>query len=467
MPAEKPTFEELVQEHAPFVRRTLAQMGVSARDLADVEQEVFRGADRGLPAFDPSLSCNPDTAVRGWLFGICERQAASHRRAEIKRGEVLFATEELDSAASASPSVEDRLIDHERRVLLNKLLDCLEPHRRAVVVAYELEGVAMADVAAALSIPVNTAWNRLRLGREDLRAAWKRMGRKDGRGRVVLSLGALFGGAAWCSEASAAAGGQTGSLASGPSGSLPAAQGAASSAASLGAAPSVVIAPAQASIFGWLALVVPAAVTGMLVLGAGEEPPALPETLQRPAAAVMASGPAAAPVLVMPVRTPASGAPVLAAGGGALNVSLSAAGRDVDPAAGSGAGQPVPAAAGQGQGPGVGPGQRAAVPAGQRPAVASGRPASGRGELHRERRYIERAAQALDRGDLRAAQEALDAHRLRHPDGNLAAERELLTARLFMRQGRPEDAGNTARAFLQKHPDSSFRGQLEQLVTKP
>ena len=46
---------------------------------------------------------------------------------------------------------------------------------RAVVVAYELERVAMAEVAAAQRIPLNTAWNRLRLGREDLRAAARKV----------------------------------------------------------------------------------------------------------------------------------------------------------------------------------------------------------------------------------------------------------------------------------------------------
>src|SRR5947209_5368345 len=96
-PIEKPTFQRIVRDHASFIRRTLAQLGVCARDLADVEQEVFRGVNRGLPAFDPALAPNPENAVRGWLFGICERQAASHRRQEMRRAEVLYATEDLDA----------------------------------------------------------------------------------------------------------------------------------------------------------------------------------------------------------------------------------------------------------------------------------------------------------------------------------------------------------------------------------
>lgn len=163
---------DLVGEHGAFVRRTLAHLGVAARDLPDVEQEVFRGAVRGLPAFDPALAAHPENALRGWLFGICERQAASHRRVQTKRGEVLRDPEDLDGATCET--AEDAMLAGERAALLATLLARLEPNRRAVVVAYELDGVAMVDVAASQGIPLNTAWNRLRLGREDLRAAARR-----------------------------------------------------------------------------------------------------------------------------------------------------------------------------------------------------------------------------------------------------------------------------------------------------
>jgi RNA polymerase sigma factor (sigma-70 family) len=175
MPApDKSTFEEIIREHGPFIRRTLAHLGVCARVLADVVQEVFRGIDRGLATFDPALARHRASPMRGWLFGICERQAASHHRSENRRNEILLANEDLDITKSSAPSAEDKLLEAERKALLFELLATLEPQRRAVIVAYELEGIAMQEVAKGMSIPVNTAWNRLRLARDDLRAAWRR-----------------------------------------------------------------------------------------------------------------------------------------------------------------------------------------------------------------------------------------------------------------------------------------------------
>jgi RNA polymerase sigma-70 factor (ECF subfamily) len=175
---EKPTFESIVLEHGPFIRRTLAQLGVASADLKDVEQEVLRGIHRGLSVFDPELSESPSNALRGWLFAICERQAANHRRARLRRGELLLGNDELDTSPGSGPSSEERLVAEQHRVILLRLVDKLEPQRRAVLVTYELEGLPMADVAAAFAIPVNTAWNRLRLAREDLREAWKRYEKK-------------------------------------------------------------------------------------------------------------------------------------------------------------------------------------------------------------------------------------------------------------------------------------------------
>jgi RNA polymerase sigma-70 factor (ECF subfamily) len=167
-------FESIVVEYGPFIRRTLSHLGVASRDARDVEQEVLRGVSKGLATFDPELSANPENALRGWIYGICERQAANHRRARLRRGEQLTTNEELDTAPGVGPDSEERLSAEERKAILGILLEGLEPQRRAVIVAYELDGVPMADVAAAHSIPVNTAWNRLRLAREDLREALAR-----------------------------------------------------------------------------------------------------------------------------------------------------------------------------------------------------------------------------------------------------------------------------------------------------
>ena len=168
-------FRQIIDEYGEFIRRTLAQLGVCARDLADVEQEVLRGVSRGLPAFNPALALHTSNALRSWIFAICMRQVANHQRGALQRHELLFGNDELDYEPAEGPIGEELFIERERREILEQLLACLDEERRCIIVAYELEGVPMADIACALSIPVNTAWNRLRLGREDLRAAWKRL----------------------------------------------------------------------------------------------------------------------------------------------------------------------------------------------------------------------------------------------------------------------------------------------------
>jgi RNA polymerase sigma-70 factor (ECF subfamily) len=186
---DKPTFGEILSQHASWTRVTLLRLGVPQRDLQDVVQEVWRAVARGLPAFDPSLAAKPEGAVTGWLFGICERQAKNQRRTRYRRAEALRDTSELDGIDSPSPSPEDRYMACERTARLYDVLETIEPARRAVIVAYELEGMAMADVAVTLGIRINTAWNRLRLARADIRAAWDRPRRRPVRtSRAVAQI---------------------------------------------------------------------------------------------------------------------------------------------------------------------------------------------------------------------------------------------------------------------------------------
>ena len=65
------------------------------------------------------------------------------------------------------------------RALLEAILATLDEDKRAVFVAYELESMAMADVAAALGCPVQTAYTRLHAAREHVSGAIERWKRKE------------------------------------------------------------------------------------------------------------------------------------------------------------------------------------------------------------------------------------------------------------------------------------------------
>lgn len=83
---------------------------------------------------------------------------------------------------TTSRHAEDAHLAEERRLLLAELLAEVSSERRAVLVAYRLEEIPLSEVAASMGIPQNTAWNRLRLGIADLRAAWLRRLARDQRG---------------------------------------------------------------------------------------------------------------------------------------------------------------------------------------------------------------------------------------------------------------------------------------------
>ena len=92
-------------------------------------------------------------------------RVATVNRAFTRR-EVL-ADGEPDPDLSFVESIEHR--DQRRR--LQAALDELDDDQRAVVVAHDIEGLAMPEVAEFIDAPLATLYSRLRLGRERLTAA--------------------------------------------------------------------------------------------------------------------------------------------------------------------------------------------------------------------------------------------------------------------------------------------------------
>jgi RNA polymerase sigma-70 factor (ECF subfamily) len=157
-------------EHAAFMWRSLQRLGVRPGDVEDLCQEAFLVVHKRLGEFRGS-------AIRPWLFAIALRVAADYRkRAHVRRELVTDDAPEL-----VVPETQTAGLDRARaRALLDSILAALDDEKRAVFILYELEEMPMADIAAALDCPTQTAYSRLRAAREEVQAAIGRWKRREG-----------------------------------------------------------------------------------------------------------------------------------------------------------------------------------------------------------------------------------------------------------------------------------------------
>ncbi|MFT3768138.1 MAG: sigma-70 family RNA polymerase sigma factor [Minicystis sp.] len=164
---EAPRFRAIFEAEFSYVFNTLYRLGVRRADLEDLTHEVFVTVHRLLPAYDPARPLRP------WLFGIAFRVASDHRRRARFTREVP--REQAADVASDAPGADDQLAAEQARRLVIEALAEIDLDRRAVLVMHDIDGCPMPEIAHALSIPLNTAYSRLRLGREQLKAAVKRI----------------------------------------------------------------------------------------------------------------------------------------------------------------------------------------------------------------------------------------------------------------------------------------------------
>jgi RNA polymerase sigma-70 factor (ECF subfamily) len=167
-----PDLRMVFEEHVDHVGNSLRRLGVRDADVPDLVQEVFVVMHHILPDYDPERPMWP------WIFGVVYRTAAAYRRKASR--EVLddgsLTAEKIDSDAN----IDEAMRRGEDRQLVLEALQFVEMNRRAVFVMADIDGVAVPEIAQALAIPVNTAYSRLRLAREDFREAAARLLRQRG-----------------------------------------------------------------------------------------------------------------------------------------------------------------------------------------------------------------------------------------------------------------------------------------------
>ncbi|APR80331.1 RNA polymerase sigma factor RpoE [Minicystis rosea] len=154
--------------HADFVWRSLQRLGVRPADLEDVFQEVFIVVHKRLHTFDGS------SALTTWLFGVCLRVAAAHRRRAWFRREVP-STDTVDTReAPASESPDEMVAAQEARAALHGVLDRMDLDKRAVFVMFEIDEVPSEEIATILGVPVGTVWSRLSAARKQFETIARR-----------------------------------------------------------------------------------------------------------------------------------------------------------------------------------------------------------------------------------------------------------------------------------------------------
>jgi len=152
-------FDAVYREQFPFVWRCLRGLGLRQPALDDAAQDVFVVVHRRLASF------RGESSLRTWLYGIVRNVAHNHRRTQQRKG----LSEPLpEDAPSSVPGPVERAQDAEAAAFMQRFLEGLSPDRREVFLLVVLEELSVPDVATALSIPLNTAYTRLRLARADL-----------------------------------------------------------------------------------------------------------------------------------------------------------------------------------------------------------------------------------------------------------------------------------------------------------
>jgi RNA polymerase sigma-70 factor (ECF subfamily) len=139
-----------------YVCRTLRRLGVHENDVEDLLHEVFLVLHRRWKDYDSSRPLRP------YLFGIAYRVSAAHQRRRAH--EVSSPQLEVEDQG---PQPEQALQSEQARALVLQALEQVPLGRRAVVIMYDLDDMPMREVARVLSIPLFTAYSRLRKGRKE------------------------------------------------------------------------------------------------------------------------------------------------------------------------------------------------------------------------------------------------------------------------------------------------------------
>ncbi len=155
-------FEALVHLHARFVFKVAFAVLRNAEDAEDVVQETFFRAYR-------SGQAGKVERIRSWLARIARRLALNRKSQRAGRREDGNSSDTLHALPSIVPGAEESLLQGEKRLLFERLLQSLPSEFRELIGLTAIEGMTTAEAAEILDIPESSVRTRLSRARHLLK----------------------------------------------------------------------------------------------------------------------------------------------------------------------------------------------------------------------------------------------------------------------------------------------------------
>jgi RNA polymerase sigma-70 factor (ECF subfamily) len=155
-PLESSEFDDFVNEHKGRVYGVALRVVADPDLAADVVQETFLRAWRGLARF------RGESQVSTWLHRIAINTALTARRRAARNDDTsLDSIDEVvaESTPYADPERRGEVLD--LRARLEEALDSLPPGHKAVVILKDIEGWSHSEIAERLGISESAAKVRL------------------------------------------------------------------------------------------------------------------------------------------------------------------------------------------------------------------------------------------------------------------------------------------------------------------
>ena len=157
------TFEQVYREHGGRVLGAVRSVLGPDSETEDVVQNAFIEINRALPGF------RGQSKLSTWVYRIAVNVALQHIRKKQRKRWLSFGL--LNDGAhlqASSYDAERRLESRQALKRVYALVNRLSEKKRTAWVLYEMEGMAPAEIAEVLELPLNTVRSRILSARREI-----------------------------------------------------------------------------------------------------------------------------------------------------------------------------------------------------------------------------------------------------------------------------------------------------------